>query len=338
MHLNQFKIQLLDSRQLLSFVTVARTRSFTQAGKELFLSQSAVSHAVKALEKELGHRLLVRDAKKIQITPAGEHLLYYAEKILKNMSVARVSLDQRNRWGTSRLRVGANESFSPSFMPGILRSFRSEFPDWPVSVKEGDTRECVEWLEQNEIDLAIAIAPNQAEAVEVTPLFTDEVVWIVSPTHPWSKASIAATEEVAAQNFICNNSSSYCVRLLEKYFERDGIRLKCSMELGSLEAIKEMVKEGTGITALSPWAVRKELDERTLVALPLGKRKLKRNWCMLRAPGRKSGLADETFARFSLEATKAVMSLTSVAAMFLHTFWLANCVEWDFLELLSVTV
>ena len=278
MNPTQFKRQPLDSRQLLSFVTVARTRSFTLAGKELHLSQSAVSHAVKALENELGHRLLDRDGKRIQITPAGEHLLHYAEKILTDMSAAWVSLDQRTHRGMSRLRLGANYSFGPVLLPGILQSFHGEFPEWSVSVKVGDTRECVEWLKQNVIDMAIAIAPNQAEAVEVTPLFTDEVMWIVPPEHPWAESGSATTDEVVAQKFICNNASSYAARLLEKYFERDGIRLNCSMELGTLEAVKEMVKAGAGITAFSPWAVRKELDEGSLVAVPLGKRKLKRNW------------------------------------------------------------
>jgi len=329
--LTQFRKQPLDSRQLLSFVTVARTRSFTLAGKELNLSQSAVSHAVKALESELSHRLLDREGKKIQITPAGEHLLHYAEKILTDMSAAWVSLDQRAHWGMSRLRLGSNWSFAPVLLPGILQAFRSEFPDWPVSVKIADTRECVEWLDQNAIDIAIAIAPNQAEAVEVTPLFTDEVMWIVPPDHPWVESASAAAEQVASQKFICNNASSYAARLLEKHFERDGIRLNCSMELGTLEAVKEMVKAGAGITALSPWAARKELDEKSLVAVPLGKRKLKRNWCLLRAPGRKSGMAEETFARLSLAATKTVMSLTRVAAVFVNTFWLATYAERDFL-------
>ena len=187
-----------------------------------------------------------------------------------------------------------------------LDAFRAEFPDWGVSVRVGDTRECVDWLEQNAIDMAIAIAPNQAGAVEVTPLFTDEVMWILPPNHPWVASGSAATEEIASQKLICTNASSYAARLLEKYLERDGIRLTCRLELGTLEAVKEMVKVGAGITALPPWAARKELDSRSLVAIPLGKRKLKRNWCLLRSPGRKSGLAEETFARLSLAAMKNV--------------------------------
>ena len=209
MNLNGLKKPPIDSRQLLSFVTVARTRNFTQAGKELYLSQSAVSHAVKALEVELGQPLLDRDGKKIQITPAGEHLLHYAEKILADMSVARISLDHRTRWGTSRLRLGADGKFCSCLLPGILRSLLKEFPGWPVSVKTGDTRQCVDWLDQNVIDVAIAVAPSRAEAVQLTPLFTDEVVWIVSPGHPWGRAEDFAAEGIDAQNYICNSAESY---------------------------------------------------------------------------------------------------------------------------------
>src|SRR4051812_44381940 len=179
MYLNGHKTNTIDSRQLLSFVTVARTRNFTEAGKELSLSQSAVSHAVKALENELGQSFLDRNGKKIQNTPAGEHLLHYAEKILEDMSVARVSLDHRTRWGTSRLRVGTNAAFCTSLLPDILRSFMNEFPGWQVTVQMGDTRQCVERLDHNEIDMAIVIAPSSAEAVQITPLFTDEIFWIV---------------------------------------------------------------------------------------------------------------------------------------------------------------
>jgi len=327
----QIKKQPLDSRQLLAFVTTARTGSFTLAGKELHLSQSAVSHAVKALENEVGHRLLDREGKQLQITPAGEHLLHYAEKILAEMAVAQVSLDQRARTGMNRLRVGANSSFSQSLLPGILGTFCDEFPDWSVSVKVGDTQECVNWLELNTIDVAIAIAPNKTEAVDVTPLFADEVMWMLAPSHPWAATGSAVMEEVSAQHFVCSSASSYAARLLEKHLARDGVRLNCRMELGTLEAVKRTVKANAGITALSPWAARKELEEKSLVAVPLGKRKLKRNWCLLRAPGRKSGLGEERFAKLSQEATKVITTLTLVATMLVNGVWLAPYVEFEFL-------
>jgi DNA-binding transcriptional LysR family regulator len=322
----------IDSRQLLSFATVARTRSFTEAGKELSLSQSAISHAVKALEGEMGQRLLDRNGKKLQITPAGEHLLHYAEKILGDMSVARSSLDQRMRWGASRLRVGTSGPFCACVLPGILRSFLKQFPGWSVNVKTGDTRQCVDWVDQNTVDVAVVVAPSRAEAVQLTPLFTDEVMWIVAPGHPWAQPGGPAGADPGAQNFICSSAASYTSQLLEKFFERDGVRLKCVLEVGSLEAIKEMVKAGAGIAALATWNVRKELEEKSLVAVPLGKRKLKRNWCLLHSPDRKPSLAEAMFANLSLEATKALHSVAAVATVIIHFLWDAGVFELDILS------
>jgi DNA-binding transcriptional LysR family regulator len=327
MTINGSRTHPIDSRQLLSFATVAKTRSFTQAGKELSLSQSAISHAVKALEVEIGQALLDRNGKNLQITPAGEHLLHYAEKILADMSVARSTLEQRMRWGTGRLRLGTNGHFCSCLLPGILLSFQREFPNWPINVKTGDTRQCVEWLEQEIIDVAIVVAPNRVEAVEVIPLFTDEVFWIVAPSHPWALAGTAATADLESQNFICTSAASYTSQLLEKHLSRDGIRLKCVLEVSNLEVIKEMVRAGAGITKLAEWTVRKELDEKSLVALPLGKKKLKRNWCLLRSPDRRPSLAEDKFAAFSIEATKAFNRLAGAVIFLTDTLWQTGLME-----------
>src|SRR5437762_4736692 len=98
----------LDSRQLRAFVTLARTGSFTLAARELFLSQSAVSHSMKALEQDVGCRLLDRVGKKVLLTQAGEQLLHHAQKILTEMGEARESLQQLGKWGRTRLRIGSS--------------------------------------------------------------------------------------------------------------------------------------------------------------------------------------------------------------------------------------
>jgi DNA-binding transcriptional LysR family regulator len=322
-------IQVLNSRQLLSFVTVARTRSFTISGKELSLSQSAVSHGVTALEEELNCTLFHRAGKNIYLTPTGEHLLYHAEKILANMTVARESLDRRVEWGKGRLRVGASVCISQCMLPGIVQSFRENFLDWSVIVKPGDTRQCVEWLEQDQIDLAVAIAPSRAGAMELTPIFADEVMWIRPAGHSWSGAASLSQKQIAAQTFICDSTESYTFRLLEKYFKSEGVRLKLGLELGNLEAVKETVRNGMGITALAPWTVREEIDNKSLVAVPLGKRKLKRNWCLLRSPDRKPSLAEETFSKLTAEATSSMSSLLQAAASIFWVAWFSLCANLD---------
>src|SRR5215210_8674965 len=93
----------LDSRQLRAFAALARTGSFTLAAKELFLSQSAVSHSMKALEQEVGCRLFDRMGKKVLLTEAGEQLLHHARKILREMEAARISIEHLGKWGQGRL-------------------------------------------------------------------------------------------------------------------------------------------------------------------------------------------------------------------------------------------
>src|SRR5580765_7061048 len=98
----------LDSRQLRTFCALARTGSFTQTARELHLTQSGVSHSMKALENETGCRLLDRLGKKVVLTQAGEQLLQHATKILAEMESARQSLNQLSKWGKGRLRLGAS--------------------------------------------------------------------------------------------------------------------------------------------------------------------------------------------------------------------------------------
>ena len=99
---------ILDSRKLLAFVTLARCGSFTQTARELFLTQSAVSHAIKSLEQELECRLFDRLGRKARLTPAGQHLLGHAQRILEEMQLARADLktldqpdagEDSGRWG-----------------------------------------------------------------------------------------------------------------------------------------------------------------------------------------------------------------------------------------------
>src|SRR5207237_6698805 len=97
----------LDSRQLRAFCVLARTGSFTETARELHLTQSGVSHSMKALEQDVGCRLLDRLGKKIVLTQAGEQLLHHAEKIIHEMDAARESLGHLGKWGKGRLRLGA---------------------------------------------------------------------------------------------------------------------------------------------------------------------------------------------------------------------------------------
>ena len=121
--------QPLDTRQLRAFVTLARTGSFTLTARELHLSQSAVSHSMKALEREVGCRLLDKLGKKAVLTQAGEQLLVRATTIIAEMAAARAELGRLGKWGQSRLRLGASTTACQHILPGVLRKFKDRFPN-----------------------------------------------------------------------------------------------------------------------------------------------------------------------------------------------------------------
>ncbi len=285
----------LDSRQLRAFVTLARTGSFTRTGRELHLSQSAVSHSLKALEEDLACRLFERTGRSVRLTSAGEELLVHAEKIVMEMATARERLGQLNRWGHGRIQVGVTTTACQYILPGVLREFKESFPHCAVQIEPGDTPALIDLLREGRIDFAIGLEPRDKGSVEFRPLFSDELVGAVGPLHPWGVAGCLDRATLASERFILYSKTSYVIGLIEEYFRSEKMALPVAMELGSVEAIKELVKLGLGVSILAPWAMRKELEEGSLIAVSLGKRRLRRQWGILVRKGHRLSLAHETF-------------------------------------------
>jgi DNA-binding transcriptional LysR family regulator len=289
---------------LRAFVTLARTGSFTATGRELFLSQSAISHAMRALESDVGCRLLDRVGRKVTLTLAGEQLLAHAEKILAEMSGAREALGQLGKWGRGRLRIGATTTACQYILPTVLREFRESFAHYAITILPADTRDMIGHLHAGRVDLAITLEPKAEENILFEPLFEDELLFVTSPLHPWAAAGQVERGEVPRQNYILYGRTSYTFRLVDDYFRREDVVLNTFIELGSMEAIKELVKVNLGISILTPWIVREEIHAGTLVALPLGRRKLKRQWGIVRWKSRTLNLAEETFVALCRDFTR----------------------------------
>lgn len=296
----------LDSRRLQQFCVLAKTGSFTQTARELHLTQSGISHSMKALEQEAGCRLLDRLGKKVVLTQAGEQLLQHAEKILSEMASARDSLSALGKWGKGRLRLGASTTACQHLIPPVLREFKESFPDHVITLEPGDTPELVEALLKHRIDLALSLEVESEAQLEFHPLFTDELHFIVSATHPWAQAKRVERDEIPRQNYILYSKRSVTFRLIENYFRQEEMILNTVFEVGSMEATKELVKLGLGVCVLAPWVARKELEEGSLVALPLGRRKLSRRWGILHWRGKRLTLAEETFIGLCESAAEAL--------------------------------
>jgi DNA-binding transcriptional LysR family regulator len=285
----------LDTRQVRAFCVLARTGSYTQTARELHLTQSGVSHSMKALERDVGCRLFDKLGKKVVLTQAGEQLLQHATKILQEMENARQSLAHLGRWGRGRLRLGASTTACQHILPTVLREFKESFPEHNITIEPGDSPAMVGALLRQRVDLALALEVDNEPQLEFHPLFTDELHFIAGALHPWAQARRVNREEIPRQNYILYNKASITFRLIEDYFRDEEVTLNTVIELGSMEAIKELVKLGLGVSIVSPWIARKEIEEGSVVALPLGRRRLRRRWGILHWRGKRLNLAEETF-------------------------------------------
>ena len=285
---------LLDSRQLRAFTVLAREGSFTQAGKLLHLTQSAVSHAIRAMEQELGCQLFLRQGKRVFLTHHGRELLRHAESIQTQMSHARAALGALDQNPRGHLRIGCTPAASQFILPTVLREFRDSFPLYGITVVPGETPDTQERLEDGTLDLAISLKPRDVSRLTCHALFEDELIFLTGALHTWRKHP-PKPADLANETYIVSSRNSYTFALINDYFLKLGVRPKSFMELGSTEAIKELVKLGLGIALVAPWTVRAEIRSKELCALPLIKGRVRRQWVVMHLKNKPLSLAEQTF-------------------------------------------
>jgi DNA-binding transcriptional LysR family regulator len=249
----------------------------------------------------------------VLLTQAGEHLLQHAERVLLEMSSARSGIERLGKWGVGRLRIAAPVTLCVSLLPPVLREFKESFPQSHISVEPCDTLAATEVLESNRADLALSMELKADERFQFTHLFGDELVFIASPLHPWAASGSVPRAEVARQNLVVYSRKSLTWRILDEYFREEKIVLNTVIELGSMEAIKELVKLNLGVGIVAPWVAQRELRDGSLVALPLGRRKARREWGVLHWRARRLTLAEETFIGLCRSAADCLTPIPDTA-------------------------
>jgi DNA-binding transcriptional LysR family regulator len=287
----------METRLLKVFCAVAQGGSLAAAAGQLHLTPSALSHSLKGLESQLGCRLFDRVGKGLVLNQAGEHLLSQIEAPLAALDAAQASLQQLNTWGQTRLRVGAAVSTCQYLLPGVVRELRKSHPRVTLLIKSGDMPEVLSQLRANQVDLALGVAPEEGSQFDTRAVFRDELLLAFAPSHPWAEGKPISLEELRRHPFILYQRLSLTARMLDEYFRVLGVVPSAVMEIGSLEAIKEMVKLNLGVSVLAPWMADKELARGKLLMRPLGVRALRREWVIAFRAGRRLSLPEETFCR-----------------------------------------
>jgi len=281
--------------QLKVFGAVADTLSFTRAAERVFLTQSAVSHQIAKLEREMACQLLVREGRTVSLTPAGRTLAKQSERVFATIDSVILATQQAAKPGIGRLRIGASSTACQYIIPEALREFRESFPNYSLAITPDDSPATLDHLTAGSIDLGLMIRPERTRKVHFHALFEDELQLVVSPLHPWAKAGKVDRKHLQDQQMVLYSRNSATSRLVERYFVKLQSPLRNWIELGDIGAIKELVKLGLGVGVMAPWVTRPETRDGSLVMLPLPGPKLKRHWCVAAMAGRSLSIAEQTF-------------------------------------------
>ena len=303
--------EVIDSWQLRMFSTLSRTGSFTETARHLGLTQSAISHALRKLEQDLGCKLLHRNGRHLGPTPAGQRLLLCADAVLLQMAHARADLAnlESNFHGT--LRLACPSDATRHLLPPILRAFRERFPHFAVLVQTADGLDPSRLLHDLAADLVLAVEPPDAPSLTSSRLFSDHLVFLVSPCHPWSDRGPLNRDRLAAAHYLIPDRRAAAFRELESHFLRQGVRLHSIAEVNSPDALIELVKLGIGVALAPRWIAAPELARGSLLALPVPSLELSRHWAVFHQKDRLLSLAEETFVALCRSACPDLLSLSS---------------------------
>jgi len=191
-------------------------------------------------------------------------------------------------------------------LPAVIRELKKSHDKLELQVESGDTPELVQMLQVRKIDLGIGLLPQNSSGLELRSLFRDELMFVFAPSHPWAAGKPISREELSRQPLILYQRASVTAHIVADYFKQLGLVPSTIMEIGNIEAIKELVKLNLGVSVLAPWTADRELARSRLKLRPFGAKALTREWAVITVAGRRLNLAEEMFCRLCRQQAAAM--------------------------------
>ncbi|MDT0266520.1 LysR family transcriptional regulator [Streptomyces sp. DSM 44915] len=256
----------VELQQLRYVVAVAETNSFTRAAERCLVVQSALSHQIARLERELGARLFERTSRRVRLTAAGAAFLPAARQCLDAAERAVAEAAAAVGEVRGRLAMGLIPSVAAVDLPGALREFRRRHPRVRVSLRVGASDELVDQVRAGEIEVAFLGLPTTArlKGVEARELARDRLVAVLAPDHPLATAGQVSLRGLASEVFVDLPARTAGRAQSDLAFSAAGLSREVAFEVTNVDYLARLVAEGLGI-ALLPAAYVPQLTGVTTV-------------------------------------------------------------------------
>jgi DNA-binding transcriptional LysR family regulator len=296
---NKRDIRRLTLHQLRVFLAVARHRSFTRAAEELLISQSAVSAQIRELTGLLGVPLFDQVGKKIFVTEAGRVLEEQAERVGSVVAEIDREFLAWREGGAGVVRVGGSTSIGTYLLPSLIAGFSALHPGVEVSLDIENTAHVEKRLLGSDFDVGFVGGILSSPELATEPFVEDEIFFACAPTHPLASSRPLAAAKLCDEKVFVREAGSATRRVMEEHLRERGIALEKTARLGSIEAIKQAVMAGLGISYFSSLTVRHEVATKRLVPLRVKEVGLRRTFFLARLLHKRETPALRNFVGFA---------------------------------------
>jgi len=272
----------MDFDQLETFLEVARLCSFSRAAEKRFRTQPAVSSQIRALEEEVGARLLDRSGGKVSLTAAGKLFLKYAEDAVEARKAVCVAIAETERIPRGEIVVGANEGTCLHVLPEVFAEFKKQYPEVNVGIQRAERGKILESIIDNSVDFGVVSIPVTDNRLTVVQIHRDELVVIAAPNHPLSKLkSKSATVSDVVKFPLLLPKLGRTRDAIESLFHERNLKPIISMELDSSELLKRFVAADVGVGFIARSNVLEDMKAGVLAVVPMSDALIKRDLALV---------------------------------------------------------
>lgn len=260
------------------FYYVASTLSFSEASRQLYISQSAVSQSIKTLENKLGTSLFIRSTKRVQLTPEGETLLRHIEPAMNLIQRGETQLLEANNIGSGQIRIGASDTICRYFLVPYLNRFHKEHPNVHIKIINQTSIQCVDLLTQGKVDLIVTNSPNSNlhYGQNVSEIHTFQDCFVANPVYYSElKDRAVSLKELLSYPILMLDKTSSTSEFLHALFQQNQLDLVPEFELDSNDLLIDLSRIGLGIAFVPDFCLPEDKNLFTLnIIEKLPKRKL----------------------------------------------------------------
>lgn len=263
---------MVSYKNMLAFIHAAESTTFAEAAEKLYVTQPALSSAIKKMEQQIGGLLFSRTTRRVELTPEGQTFLPTAKRLVSDWDEAIQDMQNLFAMNQGTLRIAAMPSFAESRLPISLKQYHKRWPNIRIRVMDVVMEDVIDAVLSGRAELGFTFEPDNMDGLEFSPIGQDQFIGVVPPNHPLSSAESVDWKTLLSYPFVAMNRESAVRRWTEDIAQAVG-PLKIIAETSQLGSLGQLIAQGLGISVV-PALCQQQMERKGLLCLPIDDKQL----------------------------------------------------------------